>query len=581
MTDNDDAAREQVLREALRSGADYRQASDADWTAFVKRGASRGTAWSRWRVPLVAAGSVAVLATGITAVATGGFGAVSDSATSLAPHELPVPISTEYYTALDLDAARADGTTPQARRVDPAAPEPQPAGVDLPAAPLLWMSFSGGEPPAAGLSARIQLADGSATAAGGVDTPSSGFGYLTWSTPGADGVTYLWGAVGPEVAQLQIEAPLDDADSAVWFFTTGNPPTAGVPAGAATAATFLQGDWYGFAVELPPATRTVHLWATNVPDGLIQARTVDLAAGTIADDAFDAGPGMSAGPSGAEAPGNVKTQAPPVPGVDAGTIQTAAQCAGSGRLSDSTTGDSPLRGAGFDGGDLRITAGDDVVCFFDGRSWWAATPLSAQLAALRITDIGDGPPPAADAPQDRATRFVFGLAGADVTAVHATVDGGIYTPLVGPAFGSSVRVFVIPVPAHGDVAVIANGADGAALESVTFPDSEPAATRPSANGETAPYAGTYPDPNEGMQALEIGTVNVLNGCVVIVASDTGAVTLPVFPASQVEPAAAPAVLRYRGHDYAAGDPISLAGGHRGTPVPSRCGDDTFLVNPFD
>lgn len=397
------------------------------------------------------------------------------------------------------------------------------------------------------------------------------------------------GAVGPEIAQLQISTPLysNDAeprasdDSAVRLFDADG-RTSQTGYDFATSWTTLQEGWHAFAVQLPAGSRIVHLSATDPGAGLLQSISLDPITGQVTDTTDPSGPSVDL-PS-AETSDNVKNPAPITPAPDGDSVQAAADCIGSGRLSDPA--DPLLQGMGFDGGDLILAADGDGMCFFDGRSWWSAS-VGGQSRAAQITDVGYGPEKALDAPQDRRTRFVLGMVSADVTAVTATVDGGIYTPLVGPKFGSSVRVFAIPVPATGDVAVIATGKDGAVLRSATLPSIDDHATvdgfAPSANGDAGPYVGTYPDPNEGMQALVEGTVQVFNGCVAII-GDNGAGpywAVPIFPKSQVEPAGAPALLRYRGKDYNNGDDISIAGGFVGTPVPTRCGTNTYLVNPFD
>lgn len=77
---------------------------------------------------------------------------------------------------------------------------------------------------------------------------------------------------------------------------------------------------------------------------------------------------------------------------------------------------------------------------------------------------------------------------------------------------------------------------------------------------------------------------VQNGCVVAGIRGGDGTTTLVFPQSQVEPATPPAVLRFRGRDYAEGDPISVGGGGFTMTdrdgIPEGCPADAWSVSPY-
>lgn len=112
------------------------------------------------------------------------------------------------------------------------------------------------------------------------------------------------------------------------------------------------------------------------------------------------------------------------------------------------------------------------------------------------------------------------------------------------------------------------------------------------NGADGPYVATYPD-EPGMPAhaaLFEGTVLVRDGCLVATPAPgeepshgEPLVTL-VFPQSQVEAATPPAVLNFRGQEYAEGEAISVAGSMFDTPpddLPSICPTQSWSVSPYE
>lgn len=590
----DDDLAERVRRD-LKAGVAQEQAAEADWAAFRQRLSAppAPARWAGWRIPLIAAAAVVVLAVAATAVATRGFGLVtqrpasSDQGTSAAFAGVPVPIQTRYYSSLDLDAARADGATPTPRAVDapptattaadmptPDAPTPDepPAGMDLPARPFIRLGFTEGEPPAARLSGIIEQVDGTQSPGGGATGANEPIGYLHLVPATADAPAVLWGAVGPAVAHVHISAPLpgkaasaEGSDGAEWFFSAITVTAPDLPKPVSWTA--LRDGWNAFALQVPDGAAQFLVTATSARSNLLQQISLSAADGSVLSDQI---PAESSAPS--EPPATVSTTAPPS-GPGAAPITEAARC-----LADAGLGGSGLTDSGFNLGTLEWFTTDRSLCFFDGRSWWSAALGDDPIL---VTDVGPFESQAAGSPVTPG-RFVVGAVGARVS-VTATVGGHDFTPIVGTAGqgGPTAGIFVIPIPADGEISVTATDSGG--RTSLTLPG-ETDLARPNGNGPTGPYAGTYPDPDAGMDALLEGTVTVLNGCVaVIYPAATDMVVIPVFPESTVTPAARGAVLHFRGRDYAAGDAISLAGGFAegAVPVPARCGDNTYVVSPFD
>lgn len=104
------------------------------------------------------------------------------------------------------------------------------------------------------------------------------------------------------------------------------------------------------------------------------------------------------------------------------------------------------------------------------------------------------------------------------------------------------------------------------------------------NGADGPFVATYPDFPEGSAypaALLEGTVAVKHGCVAAQA-DFGEVFTLIFPQSQIEAAAPPAVVRFNGTDYRVGDAIAFGGGATAfAPVDPtiECPSKVWSVNP--
>lgn len=281
---------EERLRRALRDGAGRRPADDADWNELASRLARRGRHDIRWRAPMIAAAAVAVIAVTASAVVTGGFGAGHQAANGSAAG-VPVPI----------------------------APEPGRPSTSA----TVRMIFVGGRPPAAALRGTFDFPGGITAGGGSRSTDGSPLGYLSLSGGIPNGTTYLWGAVGSSVMQVQINAitppasgELDPGFSAGphWTVDSGQGTPWSLPEATDVVWTDLGGGWRGFAVQLPADVTTASVIALNGSGAEIQDRQLDLAADQATDlplasatgtppATSPTGPGMSPGPAESSAAG--------------------------------------------------------------------------------------------------------------------------------------------------------------------------------------------------------------------------------------------------------------------------------------
>ncbi len=473
-TDNNeyDAVFGRRLSAALHAEADHIEAPAAAWARFQERasaaniviGESEGLDAATisvigpprdrrhsWRVPLIAAAAVAAIAVATSAIATGGFGATHQAAAPGAgadpatPVRVPVDTSYEIYAVASGSAGNAPASRPLGSTSASTALGPE----------AISMSFVDGTPPNASLSGRYVDGRGEMTPVQDAQRQrpdGTPLGYVTRGTsvigdaPGATAwtSTTLWGAVGPDVAQVQIMTALPPGPDtggidpgfggaqAHWIIDTGK-GTAFSAAGSETSTwTPLVDGWSGFAVQLPKDATSATVIALGATGQELQSRRFDLDTGQVTDDPIATGTGLP--PASATA-----------------TLSPTADPAATGRAPRST-----------------VSA--------DSR---AAAAQSSAAAGAPSVETGTSAP---------------------VGALPARSSGG---PLV------AVYPDVPGQPAHA--------------------------------------------------ALLEGKVKVRNGCVVIVSADAATTAIPVFPLSQVSEATSPAVLRWRGKDYAEGDTIAVGG----------------------
>ncbi len=281
---------EDRLRRALRDGAGRRAASDSDWDEFESRLArpTRRRWGIGWRAPLIAAAAVAIIAVTTSAIVTGGFGLAGRDTASGAGTGTPVTISIAPPTVAAHDAGGAVDGGPSTG-ASPAGPSP----IDT-APGTVTLMFAGGQPPQATLRWRLAVG-GASTPTAGYDTTSDGspLGYVDTTGPTlVEGHRYLWGAVGPNVAQVQIgvvQPPRPgDVDPGFhvgphWTIDSGTGTAFSLPEAATTVWTDLGGGWHGFAVQIPRDATSASVVALSARGEFTQIREFDLAAGTATD----------------------------------------------------------------------------------------------------------------------------------------------------------------------------------------------------------------------------------------------------------------------------------------------------------
>lgn len=104
------------------------------------------------------------------------------------------------------------------------------------------------------------------------------------------------------------------------------------------------------------------------------------------------------------------------------------------------------------------------------------------------------------------------------------------------------------------------------------------------NGASGPYVATYPDiPDQPAHAALLeGVIGVQDGCVVVRGADDEPITL-LFPQSQVDAATSPALVMFRGHEYRDGETIAVGGSESAATdgdVAAVCPIRVWSVSPY-
>lgn len=245
----------------------------AQMTPSRRAGPSR-----RWRTPLLSAAAVVAVAVVTSAIVTGGFSGGTDPASGGAAGMAPVtvPIACQFTvvgnasgSAVGHDAGSSSATQTGH------SPTSSPDGCASPGS--VHMAFVGGTPPQAGLSWTLSLSGNKASAPSGHET-SAGTppSYLSVGGGLPEGSRYLWGAVGPDVTEIQIQALLPpnpgDIDpgfspnSAFWTIGSGAGTNFSLPGQDNVLWTDLGNGWHGFAIQPPTDTKQVDITMLG-PDG--------------------------------------------------------------------------------------------------------------------------------------------------------------------------------------------------------------------------------------------------------------------------------------------------------------------------
>jgi len=191
-----------------------------------------------------------------------------------APPPYPEPVAPATGTAAD--SSPALGAKPSRHAIDV----------------TVGMFFATGTPPKADLCGVFGDRGGTSAGTGSRASDGTPLGYLSIFGAASNGARYLWGAVGPDVVQLQVSAAVPQSSAAIdpgfhsgpmWVIDSGHGTPWSLPEAATTAWTDLGDGWHGFAVQIPGNTTeadTIALGRTGTP---LQNRILDLATGTTSD----------------------------------------------------------------------------------------------------------------------------------------------------------------------------------------------------------------------------------------------------------------------------------------------------------
>ncbi len=237
----------------------------------------------RWRAPLIAAAAVVAIAVAASAIVTDGFGTGGrhHPAATGGPRGEAVGITVSVAAPSEMYYPAAGSAVAGAGRGSTAS---------KPGATSVVLSFTGGRPPAAALGGTFLFPGGMTAGAGPRHSDGTPLGYLAISggLP-EENARYLWGAVGPDIAQVQVTAPLPAgpgdidpgfAGGAQWVIDSGKGTAWSSPEAATSVWTVLGDGWHGFAVQLPQGATSVTAIGLGSDGRGINARSFDLVNGS-------------------------------------------------------------------------------------------------------------------------------------------------------------------------------------------------------------------------------------------------------------------------------------------------------------
>lgn len=263
-----------------------------------------------WRLPMIVAAAVVAIAVVMAVVVARRSAPDTASAPASCAAATTVPVPVDLSGGEQIGWSNGAGSAPATggsasggQRDLPAASDAMTSGSPtwLPgatgtgmAAPVtdIAMGF-GGPPTSAPLCVRPAAAGSSAYR--GVDTDGTPLGYLTMIRIGT--LSYLVGAVGPEVEQVQVlaspggpsTASSDDIDpgftdtSYHWSIDSGRGTPWSLPDATGTVWTDLGGAWHGFALLLPAGAARAEVFAIDRTGVDVQLRSIDLSTGRTTD----------------------------------------------------------------------------------------------------------------------------------------------------------------------------------------------------------------------------------------------------------------------------------------------------------
>jgi hypothetical protein len=252
----------------------------------ARAAATRGRG-SHWRIPLIAAAAVAIAITTAVIVTHGSGLPVSGSPGGIAGTcGADVPASAAI---MSVDTSNGEPVAPAAGTAADSSPAlgatASPNNRDV----MVRMFFAHGTPPKADL---CGVFGGMSAGTGSHPSDGTPLGYLSIFGAASNSARYLWGAVGPDVMQLQVSAAVPHSPAAIdpgfnsgptWVIDSGHGTPWSLPEAATTAWIDLGNGWHGFATQIPGNATEVDAIALGRAGTPAQNRLLDLSTGKTSD----------------------------------------------------------------------------------------------------------------------------------------------------------------------------------------------------------------------------------------------------------------------------------------------------------
>jgi hypothetical protein len=298
---NDDDAVARRLSDALRFEADrvtpppdawqthqaWRHGPGGALAPTAGAAATRGRG-SHWRIPLIAAAAVVAVAITTAVIVTHESGlSVSGSPGGIAGNcGTDVPASAAI---MSVDTSNSEPVATTANIASDSSPAlGATASANAPDV-TVRMFFAHGTPPKADL---CGVFGGMSTGTGSHPSDGTPLGYLSIFGAASDSARYVWGAVGPDVMQLQVSAAVPQSSAAIdpgfrsgpmWVIDSGHGTPWSLPEAATTAWTDLGNGWHGFAMQIPGNAAEVDAIALGRTGAAAQNRILELSTGKSTD----------------------------------------------------------------------------------------------------------------------------------------------------------------------------------------------------------------------------------------------------------------------------------------------------------
>lgn len=275
----DDTLEEQ-LRTILAAKAEDVDRAPA-WEGAGPRPAGRAAlVMRRWRAPVLAAAAVAVIAVVTAAIVTHGFQgdrAAAPGGADPAPVTVPITCS---FTIAENAAGSANHASSTAVASEQTGDCASPGTIELSVRGTLPEAIIGWK----------LVIDGATTGGSEVRSDGAPLGLMTF--PGViEGYRYLWSAVGPDIAQVQLQALQGDTDvldpgftstrSAAWTIDSGDGTAFSLPDPDTVVWTEIESGWHAFALKLPDDTRLLDVTALRADGAVAQLVQYQVTEGSV------------------------------------------------------------------------------------------------------------------------------------------------------------------------------------------------------------------------------------------------------------------------------------------------------------